>query len=281
MHDTVQIQLRAAGEIRHFLANGMKLDVGDMVIVEGDRGLDYGEIVVSGEKAPDTGSTGKTLRKIIRKANPWDNEQIARNRAKTKDLMSVCRQKIREHRLPMKLVAAEYSFDRSKIIFYFTSENRVDFRGLVRDLASIFRVRIELRQIGVRDEAKMLGGHGSCGRKLCCMSFLKDFDPVTIKMAKVQNLPLNPSKISGLCGRLMCCLGYEYRNYSECSRHLPREGSQIKTEHGNGKVIAVNSLRRAVTVDLGGGKIKEVTLETKEEKNCACESFISQRPSIT
>ena len=264
MHEVVQVQLRTAGEIRYFLTAGMKFDTGSKVIVEADRGLEYGEIVSQVEKVTDISFSGKPLRKIIRKANPWDEKQIARNKAKTKDLIKVCERKIRERDLLMKLVDAEYSFDRAKIVFYFTSENRVDFRDLVRDLASIFRVRIELRQIGVRDEARMLGGHGPCGRKLCCMSFLKDFDPVTIKMAKVQNLPLNPSKISGLCGRLMCCLGYEYASYRESSRGLPRMGSQIKTDHGKGKVIGINPLKRTVTVDLGEGKIKSIKIDEPE-----------------
>jgi len=261
MEELVQIQLRTAGEIKYFLAGGMKFSSGDKVIVEADRGLEYGEVIVPNEKISDVGSVEKPLRKIIRKANPWDEKQIAKNKAKTKDLMNVCEKKIVEHKLPMKLVDAEYSFDRSKIIFYFTSENRVDFRDLVRNLASIFRVRIELRQIGVRDEARMLGGHGPCGRKLCCMSFLKNFDPVTIKMAKIQNLPLNPSKISGLCGRLMCCLGYEYKSYQDCSKGMPKVGKDIKTEHGTGKVIAVNPLKRCVTVDFGDGKIRDVKLD--------------------
>lgn len=238
------------------------------MIVEADRGLEYGEVVVSNEEVSDISSIEGPLRKIIRKANPWDERQIAKNKSKTKDLIKVCSKKIEEHKLPMKLVDAEYSFDRSKIIFYFTSENRVDFRDLVKTLASIFRVRIELRQIGVRDEARMLGGHGPCGRRLCCMSFLKDFDPVTIKMAKVQNLPLNPSKISGLCGRLMCCLGYEYKNYKECSRGLPREGKEVETKQGKGKVVAVNPLNRSVTVNFGEGMIKEIKLcDIKRIKN--------------
>ncbi|MEA3490079.1 MAG: stage 0 sporulation family protein [Candidatus Omnitrophota bacterium] len=261
MQEMIRVQLRTAGEINNFLTNNMKLDVGDKVIVEADRGLEYGEIVSPAEKAVDIDSLEKPLRKIIRKANPWDEKQIAKNKAKTKDLMNVCEKKIQGHKLPMKLVDAEYSFDRSKIIFYFTSENRVDFRNLVRDLANIFRVRIELRQIGVRDEARMLGGHGPCGRELCCMSFLKDFNPVTIRMAKIQSLPLNPSKISGLCGRLMCCLGYEYDSYRECLKGMPKVGREIKTEHGKGKVIAVNPLTRMVTVDLGEGKIKDTKIE--------------------
>ena len=261
MYDVVQVRLRAAGEIKYFIAGNMKYEVGDKVIVEADRGLEYGEVAAPNEKVLDVNSLEKPLRKIIRKANPWDEKQIAKNKNKTKDLMNVCDKKIQEHKLPMKLVDAEYSFDRSKIIFYFTSESRVDFRELVKNLASIFRVRIELRQIGVRDEARMLGGCGPCGRTLCCMSFLKDFNPVTIKMAKLQNLPLNPSKISGLCGRLMCCLGYEHECYKQNYKGMPKIGKEVKTEYGNGPVIAVNPLKRMVTVDLGDGKTKEVGVE--------------------
>jgi cell fate regulator YaaT (PSP1 superfamily) len=155
----------------------------------------------------------------------------------------------------MKLVEAEYSFDRSKIVFYFTAEGRVDFRGLVKDLAKVFKARIELRQIGVRDEAKLFGGYGPCGRCLCCASFLKDFEPVTIKMAKEEGLPLNPTKISGLCGRLMCCLSYEYETYKCLSKGLPHEGERIHTPEGKGKVISVNILKRAVTVEMEDGKV--------------------------
>ncbi|MDD4956441.1 MAG: stage 0 sporulation family protein [Candidatus Omnitrophica bacterium] len=258
MHDIVQVQLREAGEIKVFISNGMKFESGDRVIVEADRGLDYGEIVCPNENVEDISSLEQPLRKVIRKANPWDEEQIAKNREKTKDLLNICENKIREHNLPMKLVGAEYSFDRSKIIFYFTSESRVDFRELVKNLASIFRVRIELKQIGVRDEARMLGGCGPCGRELCCKSFLKDFEPVTIRMAKVQNLPLNPSKISGLCGRLMCCLAYEHECYKECAKGLPKAGKEVDTEFGRGKVITVNPLQRSVTVSLENGIIRDV-----------------------
>jgi cell fate regulator YaaT (PSP1 superfamily) len=265
MQEIVLVQLRTVGEIKHFLTGGMKFEAGDKVIVEADRGLEYGEVLSGNEELKDDTSVEKPLRKVIRKANPWDEQQIAKNKNKTRDLMNICEQKVKEHNLPMKLVDAEYSFDRSKIIFYFTSEGRVDFRDLVKNLASIFRVRIELRQIGVRDEARLLGGFGPCGRKLCCMSFLKDFNPVSIKMAKVQNLPLNPSKISGLCGRLMCCLGYESKCYKELSKGLPKIGKEIKTEQGTGKVIAVNPLKRTVTVDFGDGRIKDVQIEEKEE----------------
>jgi len=267
MTEVVQVQLRAAGEVNHFVTGGMKLEAGEVVIVEADRGLDYGEVISPSEEVADTSSLEKPLRKVIRKANPWDEQQIAKNQAKKKDLMNICEQKIEERKLEMKLVDAEYSFDRSKIVFYFTSESRVDFRELVKDLASIFRVRIELRQIGVRDEARMLGGYGPCGRRLCCISFLKDFNPVTIKMAKIQSLALNPSKISGLCGRLMCCLGYESKCYKDLLKDMPRIGREIKTEHGKGKVVAVNPLKRVVTVDLGDSKFKDVKLEEKEGKD--------------
>jgi cell fate regulator YaaT (PSP1 superfamily) len=264
-NEIVQVQLRAAGEIKYFLTMGMKFDIGSRVIVESDRGLEYGEVASLPEKVAEVASLDQPLRKIIRTANPWDETQIEKNKAKTRDLLKVCEQKVQEHKLPMKLVDAEYSFDRSKIVFYFTSDNRVDFRNLVKDLASIFRVRIELRQIGVRDEAKMLGGIGPCGRKLCCISFLKDFNPVTIKMAKIQNLSLKPSKISGICGRLMCCLGYEHECYKECARNLPKVGKEIKTEQGKGKVIGVNPLKRTVIVDYGEGVTREIEIKTEKE----------------
>ena len=266
MPEVILVQLRTAGEIKHFFTSGLKLNTGEKVIVEADRGLEYGEVAAQSEQVENTSSLEGSVRKIIRKANPWDEKQIAKNKAKTKDLMNICEQKIKEHKLSMKLVDAEYSFDRSKILFYFTSEGRVDFRNLVKNLASIFRVRIELRQIGVRDEARLLGGFGPCGRQLCCMAFLKNFNPVTIRMAKVQNLPLNPSKISGLCGRLMCCLGYESECYKELSRGLPKVGREIKTEHGKGRVIAVNPIKQMITVDFGEGRIKDVKVEVREEK---------------
>lgn len=266
MPEVILVQLRTAGEIKYFYTGSLKLDTGEKVIVEADRGLEYGEIAAQSETVEDASSLEGPVRKIIRKANPWDEKQIAKNKAKTKDLMNICEQKIKEHKLPMKLVDAEYSFDRSKIIFYFTSEGRVDFRDLVKNLASIFRVRIELRQIGVRDEARLLGGFGPCGRQLCCMAFLKNFNPVTIRMAKVQNLPLNPSKISGLCGRLMCCLGYESECYKELSRGLPKIGKEVSTDQGKGRVLAVNPLKQTVTVDLGEGRIKDIKMEVREEK---------------
>lgn len=265
--EIVQVQLRAMGEVQNFITAGMKFEVGSKVIVESDRGLEYGVVVSLPEKSSCSGcAQTQPLRKIIRAANPWDEAQILKNKSKTRELLNACEEKIKERNLSMKLVDAEYSFDRSKIMFYFTSDSRVDFRDLVKDLAGIFRVRIELRQIGVRDEAKMLGGIGPCGRKLCCISFLKDFNPVTIKMAKIQNLSLKPSKISGICGRLMCCLGYEHECYKECSKNFPKVGKEIKTPYGKGKVISASPLKGTVTVDLGEGGFKEIKVQGLNEE---------------
>jgi len=257
MHKVVQVRLREAGKITFFLAGGLRFKVGDYVIVEQDRGLEYGEVVSDEETLLDT-EVEKPLRKIIRKTNPWDHRQIEKNKKKSKELIQICSRKINEKKLPMKLVESEYSFDRSKIIFYFTSEGRVDFRNLVKDLANIFKARIEMKQIGVRDEAKLMGGYGPCGKELCCAKFLKDFEPVTIRMAKDQNLSLNPTKISGLCGRLMCCLSYENKTYKELLKGLPKIGQDIKTDKGKGKVVAVNPLKRAVTIEIAEGKHMEV-----------------------
>ncbi len=258
MNEAVQIKLRESGKITYFSASGMRFKAGEYVIIEADRGLDYGQVLSDPEAILES-DLEEPLRKIIRKANPWDMHQIDKNKNKIKEVMDSCSKKIKERRLAMKLIDAEYSFDRSKIVFYFTAEGRVDFRDLVKDLASAFKTRIELKQIGVRDEAKMLGGLGPCGRALCCATHLKDFEPVTIKMAKEQNLPLNPTKISGLCGRLMCCLGYEYSTYKDLMKGMPREGEIIKTPKGNGKVISINALRRVATVELEDGSQMEMS----------------------
>ncbi|MFA5146170.1 MAG: stage 0 sporulation family protein [Candidatus Omnitrophota bacterium] len=264
MYEVVQIRLREAGKISYFSTSGMKFKVGDMVIVEADRGLDYGEVLSEAEVILDS-DIEEPLRKVIRKTNPWDIHQIEKNKKKIQEIMTTCTRKIQERKLSMKLVDAEFSFDRSKIIFYFTAEGRIDFRDLVKNLASEFKTRIELKQIGVRDEAKMLGGFGPCGRSLCCAMYLKDFEPVTIKMAKEQNLPLNPTKISGLCGRLMCCLGYEYATYKELMKGAPHQGEIIKTDKGAGKVVAVNALKRSATVELEDGKQIEVFYKEGQE----------------
>jgi len=206
------------------------------------------------------------LKKIIRVARDADLKQIEDNRNRAKEAFNTCQKKIDEHKLQMKLVDSEYSFDRSKIIFYFTAEGRIDFRNLVKDLAKIFKARIELRQIGVIDEARLFGGFGPCGRELCCAKFLKDFEPVTIKMAKEEGLPLNPPKISGLCGRLMCCLSFEYETYKLMSKGLPREGEKVHTPQGKGKVLSVNVFRRTASVELEDGTILEVGYHDKEHE---------------
>lgn len=257
MNEAVQIKLRESGKITYFSTSGMRFKVGEHVIIEADRGLDYGQVLSEPEAILES-DLEEPLRKIIRKANPWDMHQIDKNKNKIKEVMESCSKKIKERKLAMKLIDAEYSFDRSKIVFYFTAEGRVDFRDLVKDLASAFKTRIELKQIGVRDEAKMLGGLGPCGRALCCATHLKDFEPVTIKMAKEQNLPLNPTKISGLCGRLMCCLGYEYSTYKDLMKGMPREGEIIKTPKGNAKVLSINALKRSATVEFEDGSQAEV-----------------------
>ena len=204
---------------------------------------------------------------MIRVVTRDDLRQIQENKKKTKEAVDICAKKIAEHKLDMKLVDAEHSFDRSKFIFYFTAEGRVDFRELVKDLARVFRARIELRQIGVRDEAKIFGGYGPCGRVLCCASFLTDFDPVGIRMAKEQNLSLNPQKISGACGRLMCCLNYEYKHYREAKQCLPKVGSRIETDQGPGKITEINVIRNRVTVSLDeGGKAELPTAAVAQHK---------------
>jgi len=257
MYEVIQVRLREAGKITYFSPGGMHFKVGDYVIVEADRGIDYGQVLSERGAVMDS-DLEEPLKKVIRKANPWDMHQVEKNKKKIKEVMESCSKKIHERKLQMKLIDAELSFDRSKIIFYFTADGRIDFRDLVKDLANVFKTRIELKQIGVRDEAKILGGLGPCGRALCCATYLKDFEPVTIKMAKEQNLPLNPTKISGLCGRLMCCLGYEYKTYKELMKGMPHEGEQMKTEKGMGKIIGVNAIKRAVTVELEDGSIIEV-----------------------
>jgi cell fate regulator YaaT (PSP1 superfamily) len=254
-----QVKLREGGKIFFFEINEVKFKVGDYVIVEQDRGLDYGQVVSEPETILEK-SQEEPVYKIVRVATSEDVSQIDRNKRKIKGVISLCMKKIAEHKLEMKLVDAEYSFDRTKIIFYFTAEGRVDFRELVKELAKAFRVRIELRQIGVRDEAKMLGGFGPCGKTLCCASFLKDFEPVTMRMAKDQNLPLNPAKISGLCGRLMCCLSYESSLYQELSRGLPKIGEMVQPEDGvRGRVVDLNILKRTATVELEDGRKIEIS----------------------
>jgi cell fate regulator YaaT (PSP1 superfamily) len=251
MQIIAQVRLRDMGPVVCHRAEEIALKNGDLVIVEVERGIDYGQIM---SDPVGTEHADESTKKILRVATEADRRQIEDNRKKSKEASNTCDQKIREHKLEMKLVGAEYAFDRSKILFYFTAEGRVDFRELVKDLAKVFKARIELRQIGVRDEAKMIGGFGPCGRELCCCRFLKDFEPVTIKMAKDQSLSLNPPKISGLCGRLMCCLSYEHKFYREMCKGMPRDGEKVDTPEGKGKVVSVNIFKRQATAILEDGK---------------------------
>jgi cell fate regulator YaaT (PSP1 superfamily) len=261
----VLVRLRDAGPLMTY--QGLdEVNVHDYVIVEADRGVDYGEVIEDGDdtRIPAVDGSPTSLKKIIRKLSEEDLKQIKANKLEAKDAMKLCARKIREYKLNMKLVDAENSFDKKKIVFYFTSEGRVDFRELVKELAKIFKVRIEMRQIGVRDEARLFGGIGPCGQSLCCCRFLKNFEPVSMKMAKCQKLPLSSGKISGICGRLMCCLSYEYKNYKELTKGLPKEGQTIATEQGKGKVISVNVLKRLAYVELEDGRQEKVEFKSNE-----------------
>ena len=237
----------------------------DFVIVEVERGSEFGRVIsdpATGCKSRSDKATGK----VLRKATEGDLKQIENNRQKAKDALDTCTRKVSERKLQMQIVKAEYTFDSSKIIFSFTADGRIDFRNLVQDLAKIFRVRIELKQIGVRDKAKIVGGYGVCGRELCCSSYMKGFHNLSIKMAKDQGLPLNPSRISGVCGRIKCCMAYEFSVYREMSRSLPGVGDKYSVGENKGRVIEVNILKRTIYVDMGEGKINKVVL-TKNEEN--------------
>ena len=261
LYKVVGVRFKKAGKIYYFDPLDYTLDEGDYVIVETARGIEYGKVT---GKVREVGENDVVLplKKIIRPAQTEDLEKVEENRLEAERAFSTGVEKIIEHALEMKLVDVEYTFDRNKIVFYFTAEGRVDFRNLVKDLASIFRTRIELRQIGVRDEAKMLGGIGPCGRMLCCSTFLGDFEPVSIKMAKDQNLSLNPSKISGLCGRLMCCLKYENDDYEEAKALMPDVGTRVQTPEGPGKVVGLNLLERLLQVSMAEQDlVLEYTLE--------------------
>jgi len=256
-----KVRLREAGQLMTYQVTE-DIAAHDYVLVEADRGVDYGEVVeVNDLNYPKIDAKERTVKNIVRKLSPEDLKQIKNNEKEAKDAMRLCSRKVREYKLAMKLVDSEYSFDKRKIVFYFTSEGRVDFRELVKELAKIFKIRIEMRQIGVRDEARLFGGVGPCGQKLCCMRFLKNFEPVSMKMAKTQKLPLSSGKISGICGRLMCCLSYEYKNYRELSKGLPKEGQTLETPQGKGKVISVNVLRRLAYVGLEDGRIEKVSFK--------------------
>ena len=261
MYDVVGVRFKKAGKIYYFDPNGLDIQENEFVIVETVRGVEFGKAVLA-KKQVDENDVVLPLKKVIRIADTKDKLIVEENRKAAEEAFHTCTQKVEEHSIEMKLVDVEYTFDRNKVIFYFTADGRVDFRELVKDLAAIFRTRIELRQIGVRDEAKLLGGIGPCGRMLCCSTFLGDFEPVSIKMAKDQNLSLNPSKISGLCGRLMCCLKYENDEYESAKEQLPDLEEIIETPNGRGRVVGLNILERVLQVQLfEKEKVVEFTLE--------------------
>lgn len=265
MTRVIGVRFRNVGKIYYFSPKNLELKTGDHVIVETARGVEYGNVVLDPRDVPDE-KVVQPLKEVIRIANAQDDKKEETNRRKEKEAFQTCLKKIREHGLDMKLIDVEYTFDNNKILFYFTADGRIDFRELVKDLAAIFKTRIELRQIGVRDETKILGGIGICGRQLCCHTYLSEFVPVSIKMAKEQNLSLNPSKISGVCGRLMCCLKNEEETYEELNRKLPNTGDKVTTPEGlKGEVQSVNVLRQLVKVIVDVEDEKEVREYTAGE----------------
>ncbi|MCR4616678.1 MAG: stage 0 sporulation family protein [Lachnospiraceae bacterium] len=265
MAKVIGVKFRNSGKIYFFDSAGIDIQKDDHVIVETGMGIDYG-FVVSGIRDIDESKLFQPLKPIMRKATERDEEQVKENEKKSKEAFAVCLEKVKSHGLDMKLTEVEYAFDNSKILFYFTSDGYVDFRELVKDLAGTFRTRIELRQIGVRDEARAIGGLGACGRPMCCAAYLPDFVPVSIKMAKEQNLPLNPTKISGVCGRLMCCLKYEEETYEELNKTMPDVGDFVEGSDGlQGDVFSTNVLRQTVKVLVENGDEKEMHDYSAEE----------------
>ena len=265
MIKVIGVRFRHVGKIYYFDPKDYPICEGDHVIVETARGVEYG-FVVLGPREVSEEKVIQPLKSVIRVATPKDDAREENNRKKEKEAFQICLKKIREHNLDMKLIEAEYTFDNNKVLFYFTADGRIDFRELVKDLAAVFKTRIELRQIGVRDETKMLGGIGICGRELCCCSYLSDFVPVSIKMAKEQNLSLNPTKISGVCGRLMCCLKNEQETYEYLNKKLPAVGDYVTTPDGlKGEVSSVNVLRQLVNVLVDVNDEKEIQEYKVEE----------------
>ena len=252
MKEVTGVRFKRPGKIYYFDSEGIELEKGMHVIVDTAMGEEYGEVVLVNKQIDDDKLT-EPLKKVIRIATDKDEKIRLQYKSKEKDAFKTCLEKIEKHGLPMKLIDVEYKYDGSKVIFYFTADKRIDFRELVKDLASVFRTRIELRQIGVRDEVKRSGGNGICGRELCCCSFLGSFETVSIKMAKEQNISLNPSKISGNCGRLMCCLKYEQEVYEEKLKRLPKIGAIVKTQDGTGEVASVETLKEVIRVKFQDG----------------------------
>lgn len=275
MSDVIGVKFRNVGKVYYFDPQDLDIHYQDHVIVETARGLEFGTVMLPKMTLPEE-KVPQPLKPVIRKATKEDVEQDQENRIKEKNAYKICKEKIAEHGLEMKLIEAEYTFDNSKVLFYFTADGRIDFRELVRDLAGIFRTRIELRQVGVRDETKLLGGIGICGRPLCCHTWLTEFHPVSIKMAKDQNLSLNPSKISGVCGRLMCCLNHEAETYAYLNQGMPSKGDYVTTKDGrHGEVHSINILRQSVKViidlendekDLQEFPVSEITFVPKSRK---------------
>ena len=264
MGKLIKVQLGEYRAIDWHDLNAIDCQRDDYIILEQDKSSEFGR-VVSDVKAVCEGKTDNAKGKVLRKATEGDLRQIENNRQKAKDALETCVRKVSERKLDMQIIKAEYTFDSSKIIFFFVAEGRVDFRNLVKDLASIFRVRIELKQIGVRDKAKIVSGYGVCGRELCCSSYMHDFHQLSIKMAKEQGLPLNPSRISGVCGRIKCCMAYEFSVYKEFSRSLPHVGEKINIAEGKGRVMEVNILKRLVTVDLGEGRVIRTVFDKNQK----------------
>lgn len=279
------VRFKTAGKIYYFDPDQFQVALGDHVIVETARGMEFGTVMMEIQEVSEEEIVAP-LKKIIRIATADDHKKHEENEKRKEKALRLCQEKIDKHGLVMKLIDVEYTFDNSKIIFYFTADGRVDFRELVKDLAGVFKMRIELRQIGVRDEAKMMGGIGSCGRSLCCHSWLADFEPVSIKMAKVQNLSLNPSKISGICGRLMCCLKYENDVYMEMRKGMPEVGERIKTPDGLAKVVDTNLLENVIKARLyldekPAGKGKNCGEENGEtEEKLSTDIYIYKKEEI-
>jgi cell fate regulator YaaT (PSP1 superfamily) len=257
--EIIGIRFKRAGRVYYFDPAGVELEVNDWVVVKTTRGLELGCVVISPKQILDSEVTGP-LKPVVRKADPEDIKCAQEFESKSREALAKCGEMIAKLRLPMKLLAAEYDLSGKRLTFFFGAEERVDFRGLVKELTSHFKVRVELRQVGPRDETKLIGGFGRCGRPLCCMSFLSEFNPVSIKMAKDQDLPLNPMKISGICGRLMCCLGYESELYHAVRERLPRIGQQVATSMGGARVVGCNPLKETVLVELESGATVELPL---------------------
>jgi cell fate regulator YaaT (PSP1 superfamily) len=276
MPSVIGIRFNPANKVYYFDPTGFEdLKVGDYAVVETARGEEVGKVVIAPREVSEQEIVGR-LKSVHRRATALDLTQMAYYQHKEREAVARCKEQIQEHNLPMKIVRAEYNYDGSRLVFFFAAEKRVDFRKLVQDLARVFRARIELRQIGVRDEAKLMGGIGKCGLALCCHTWLTDFSPVSIKLAKQQDLPLSPMEISGVCGRLLCCLSYEKDYYDEMKGKLPKYGDVIDTPHGRGKVVEVNVIKESVNVELES----QVTMEVPHQDLIALRQATAKAPSI-